>query len=297
MGDRRLIDGYSDLSLRVLGPLSRVCKDAYPVLVAHFRLNGDIASLLPFINAAADGAQFFEHPVYIKFSLDGVLCGLHPSEGSAGLFESYFQAHEFLERLIGFLNDLERRRDSTQPDHRKHRSMSILDILSALPGRNCGECGHPSCMAFAAALSRQDADPCQCALLGSPLRQNVVYPVYDAQGCLTRTVAFDVDSTKVSRVLQAKQAHIARLEQDLERLTRVDTTIENPGNLSLPVPLTGRELQVLRLMARGATNTEISELLGISPHTVKSHVIHIFNKLGVDDRTEAAVWAARHCLV
>jgi hypothetical protein len=34
-----------------------------------------------------------------------------------------------------------------------------------------------------------------------------------------------------------------------------------------------------------------------APHAVKSHVIHIFNKLGVSDRTQAAVWAARHQLV
>jgi DNA-binding CsgD family transcriptional regulator len=133
--------------------------------------------------------------------------------------------------------------------------------------------------------------------LGQPIRQNVVYPVYDAQGCLKKTIAIDVDATKVSKALEEKQAHIARLENDLKRLTRIDPTMESLGNDSLPVPLTGRELQVLRLMARGATNTEISELLSISHHTVKSHVIHIFNKLGVDDRTEASVWAAHHSLV
>jgi DNA-binding NarL/FixJ family response regulator len=130
-----------------------------------------------------------------------------------------------------------------------------------------------------------------------PLLQDVVYPVYDAQGCLTKTIAIDVDATRVSRALEEKQAHIATLEHDLNRLTRIDTTMESSGNDSLPVPLTGRELQVLRFMARGATNREISELLRISHHTVKSHVIHIFNKLGVDDRTEASVWAARHSLI
>ena len=50
-------------------------------------------------------------------------------------------------------------------------------------------------------------------------------------------------------------------------------------------------------MAEGFTNNEISELLSISPHTVKSHVLHIFNKIGVNDRTLASVWAARHGVV
>jgi DNA-binding CsgD family transcriptional regulator len=56
-------------------------------------------------------------------------------------------------------------------------------------------------------------------------------------------------------------------------------------------------MEVLRLVAQGATNTEISHILSISPHIVKSHVIHIFNKLGVNDRSQAAVWAARRKLV
>ncbi len=53
---------------------------------------------------------------------------------------------------------------------------------------------------------------------------------------------------------------------------------------------------MLRLLSGGATNGEISAHLGISPHTVKSHVINISNKLGVSDRTQAAVWATRHNL-
>ena len=87
------------------------------------------------------------------------------------------------------------------------------------------------------------------------------------------------------------------------QLLLVRTRARHPGadqeneNRFLPAPLTDRELEVLRLLSRGETNAEISCHLGISPHTVKSHVIHIFNKLGVNDRTQAAVWAARHQLV
>jgi DNA-binding CsgD family transcriptional regulator len=61
--------------------------------------------------------------------------------------------------------------------------------------------------------------------------------------------------------------------------------------------LTRRETHVLRLMAKGHANTKIAARLQISPHTVKSHVINIFNKLGVNDRVQAAVWAAKHGLI
>ena len=67
--------------------------------------------------------------------------------------------------------------------------------------------------------------------------------------------------------------------------------------MTLATPLSARELEVLCILAEGTSNNEISRMLNISPHTVKSHIIHIFNKLGVNDRTQAAVWAARHHLI
>lgn len=60
--------------------------------------------------------------------------------------------------------------------------------------------------------------------------------------------------------------------------------------------LTGREQQVLRLLARGSSNREIARSLGVSEKTVKTHVSAVLSKLGVQDRTQAAVYAVRHGL-
>lgn len=57
--------------------------------------------------------------------------------------------------------------------------------------------------------------------------------------------------------------------------------------------LSAREKDVLRLIARGLTNREIAQRLFISPHTVKNHVSHIYQKIGMDDRTKVALWAIR----
>ena len=57
--------------------------------------------------------------------------------------------------------------------------------------------------------------------------------------------------------------------------------------------LTERQRDVLRLMAAGLSNPEIAAQLGISLNTVKTHVVHILGRLGVADRTQAAVRAAR----
>jgi DNA-binding NarL/FixJ family response regulator len=61
--------------------------------------------------------------------------------------------------------------------------------------------------------------------------------------------------------------------------------------------LTPRELDVLRLIGRGRTNAEIAESLVISEVTVKSHVGHIFAKLGLRDRAAAIVYAFDHGIV
>ncbi len=61
--------------------------------------------------------------------------------------------------------------------------------------------------------------------------------------------------------------------------------------------LSKRELQILGLISEGYTNIDISEELGISINTVKSHIVHIFNKIGVNDRTQAAIIALKSDLI
>ena len=56
-------------------------------------------------------------------------------------------------------------------------------------------------------------------------------------------------------------------------------------------PLTDRELEVLRLMAAGRSNTEIAQALIVAVSTVKTHVNRIFGKLGVTSRTQAVARA------
>lgn len=58
--------------------------------------------------------------------------------------------------------------------------------------------------------------------------------------------------------------------------------------------LTEQELQVLRLIAQGKDNSEISDELFISVNTVKTHVGSLLSKLDVENRTQAAIWAIRH---
>jgi len=83
-----------------------------------------------------------------------------------------------------------------------------------------------------------------------------------------------------------------------EELRRVTGALATPRiNADVEVPLTQRESEVLRHLATGLTNKQIAEALHVSYETVKEHVQHVLRKIGVTDRTQAAVWAVRKGLV
>ena len=58
-----------------------------------------------------------------------------------------------------------------------------------------------------------------------------------------------------------------------------------------------REVDVIKLMARGYNNRQIADILFISEHTVKVHIRNIFRKIDVADRTNAVLWAIENGLV
>ena len=61
--------------------------------------------------------------------------------------------------------------------------------------------------------------------------------------------------------------------------------------------LSGREKEVLVLVAEGLANKQIARTLGIAERTVKAHLTSVFTQIGVTDRTSAALWAHRRGLV
>ncbi|QGJ70001.1 Two-component system response regulator [Planctomycetales bacterium 10988] len=85
---------------------------------------------------------------------------------------------------------------------------------------------------------------------------------------------------------------------DSQEVRRATTTVPNEkAAAELESPLTQRESQVLRQLALGLSNKEIARTLHISVETVKEHVHNILEKLGVNGRTQAAVWAVRNGLL
>lgn len=288
------ITGFSDLSLKM-----PVFKSENSIWIACFKLTTDVSQLFPYINVVIKDAFYYDTPDYIRFTLDGFFCTLYQNRVNARLFEDRKQALKFIRRLIDFLNNLYTRKDSLQPNHKKHTELSVLEVFKLLPRTNCQECGFRTCLAFAAAISQNQVVPEQCPGIPNPISENIVYPVYDEDGNIVSTVEIEVDDTKRKLGgIERQKKYVENLEKALFMMTQEKSTpVLDAENNGIHFSLTSREVEVLRLITEGFTNIEISNILSISHHTVKSHVIHIFNKLGVNARTQAAVWAARHDII
>jgi two-component system NarL family response regulator len=129
-----------------------------------------------------------------------------------------------------------------------------------------------------------------------PLARVIVLTTYDADEDIARAlqagakayvlkdIAADALISCIHAVLAGKTYVVPAVAAKLaERVTRIQ--------------LTPRELSTLRLMADGKANKEIAADLGISERTVKTHLGHLFEKLGVTSRTEAVKVATRRGLV
>lgn len=132
----------------------------------------------------------------------------------------------------------------------------------------------------------------------------VMFSTYDNPTYVARAVALGASGYVLKS--DSREQLIEAIEKALkgeaswtrEELRRVTGALATPRVVSdVEVPLTQRESEVLKQLANGLTNKEIALALGISYETVKEHVQHILRKVGVSDRTQAAVWAVRKGLV
>ncbi len=106
----------------------------------------------------------------------------------------------------------------------------------------------------------------------------------------------DVQPDELARAIRAAQRGEAVLHSDVAAKLMQEFSAGGKGDASVE-PLTEREMDVLRQIAKGKSNKEIADALIISEKTVKTHVSNILSKLHLADRTQAAIYALRQKLV
>ena len=132
----------------------------------------------------------------------------------------------------------------------------------------------------------------------------VIFSTYDNPTYIARAVALGASGYILKREGGNKLIDAIRAAASGENVWKRDELRRVTGALATPrfnddveVPLTQRESEVLQQLALGLTNKEIAMALQISYETVKEHVQHILRKVGVADRTQAAIWAVRQGIV
>jgi DNA-binding NarL/FixJ family response regulator len=138
----------------------------------------------------------------------------------------------------------------------------------------------------------------------SPRTKVVMFTGHENPAYIARAVALGAagfvmkGATKDEIVTAINRAHTGLPPETDSLMGKVRNTMaRRRPTYDEDIPLTNRELQVLRHVALGLSNREIGRSLDISIETVKEHVQNILRKLEAGDRTEAAVWAVKKGLV
>jgi NarL family two-component system response regulator LiaR len=140
----------------------------------------------------------------------------------------------------------------------------------------------------------EEMPDCRVIVLTSFLDDEKMYPVIEAGA-----FSYLLKTSRASEIADAIRA-AARGQSVLESqvASKMMNRFRRPAqNASLPhEELTVREMEVLQLIAQGKSNQEVADDLFIGIKTVKYHLTNLFGKLGVEDRTQAAIYAHRHGL-
>jgi NarL family two-component system response regulator LiaR len=135
---------------------------------------------------------------------------------------------------------------------------------------------------------------CKVIVLTSYLDDEKIYPVIEA-GAFSYLLKTS-RATEISQAIRAAMNDQPVLESQVA--SKIMNRFRQEKQENLPhLNLTEREMDVLRLIAAGKSNQEVADELFISVKTVKYHVTNLLAKLGVEDRTQAAIYAYKHGLV
>ncbi len=139
---------------------------------------------------------------------------------------------------------------------------------------------------------RADFPDVQVVALTSFVEEEKVHAALDAgaSGFLLK----DAEADEVAAAVRA--AHRGEVHLDPAVVSRLVQSLRAPPSVQPGLDLTGREREVLRLVAAGKANKDIASTLFISERTARTHVSNILTKLGLTSRTQAALWAVREGL-
>jgi len=138
-----------DYELEMFSP---PCYPGSPIWVARVKTDADLGPIMPYVNAEVKNAFYDPKVPTIVWREGAHKYALRENVVSINNLKDRAHAERTAEKVVKRLNDIWERREEIEPDHTTRVPPKLLDILRHLPRTNCGKCGVPSCMAFAAQL-------------------------------------------------------------------------------------------------------------------------------------------------
>ncbi len=146
MNHSKLINGYE------LEMFSPPCDPGSPVWVARVKTDAILGPVMPYLNAEVKNGFYDPRIPTIVWREGAHKFALRDSTISINNLKDRNHAERVAKKAIERINDVWERRDKITPDQTTRIPPKLLDVLRMLPRTNCGKCGLPSCMAFAASL-------------------------------------------------------------------------------------------------------------------------------------------------
>jgi len=132
------------------------------------RASANLTEILPYLNAILEKPNYQESSNSLRF-----LTGINEitiQEDKIGIVRvaNLTQAYELLDWIKDLINDAYESKSEITPNYESRKQPGVLQVYNLLPKTNCKKCGEQSCMAFAAKLSKFDAEIDACPLFSEP---------------------------------------------------------------------------------------------------------------------------------
>lgn len=114
----------------------------------------DISAVFPYLNAVLPNARYDHENKVLIWEEQGQHYALRPKEIRVANVLDLTQGIQIVNSLIEQVNKIWAERESITPRYAERKIASLIDLFKLLPGTNCGQCGHLTCMAYAADLRK-----------------------------------------------------------------------------------------------------------------------------------------------
>lgn len=141
------------------------CLPGSPRWSSRVEIDADLTELLPYLNGALKKRFYDPNSKTIVFKMDGHSIAVRPREIRIGNLLDRDEGGKVAKEVIDFINGIEAKRDEITPDYTRREPPKAIEIFKLLPKTNCRRCGQPTCMAFAASLTKGETDISECPLL------------------------------------------------------------------------------------------------------------------------------------